>query len=145
VSKTAEDIEDLSAEELYKLARKREKEEAEREEKKRAKKREELKAKRKELVVQHRKELAALDREIRKLGGTVRRPGPARVRRASGGPTISEQLCAIVATQPEMAIAEIRVKAEEAGVDTRNLTQTLAYLKSRGRLQSPQRGVYSAP
>ena len=145
MSKSKKDIEELSAEELYALARKREKEEAEREEKEFARKREELKAKRKELVRQHRKELAALDREIRKLGGTVRRRGPAGAGRASGGPTISEQLCAIVATQPEMAIREIRVKAEEAGVDTRNLSQTRAYLKSRGRLQSPQRGVYSAP
>jgi hypothetical protein len=71
------------------LRGKREKEEAEREEEALAKKREELKAQRKELVAQQRKELAALDREILKLGGTVRRRGPAKTRRAGGGPTIS--------------------------------------------------------
>ena len=60
-------------------------------------------------------------------------------------PTITEQPQAIVATQPEMAIAEIREKAEEAGVDTGNLLQTLAYLKRLGRLASPRRGVYTAP
>ena len=145
MSKTAKDIQDMNAEELFALAWKREKEEMEREEKKLVKKREELKAKRKELVAQHRKELAALDREILKLGGTVRPRGPGRARRAGGGPTISEQLCAIVATQPEMAIREIREKAESAGVDTRNLSQTLAYLKRQGRLDSPRRGVYTAP
>ena len=145
MSKIGKDVQEMSAEELYALARKREKEEAEREEKEFAKKREELKAKRKELVAQHRKELAALDREILKLGGTVRRREPARARRASGGPTITDQLCAIVATLPEMAIREIREKAESAGIDTRNLSQTLAYLKRQGRLESPRRGVYTAP
>ena len=48
MSRTKKDIEELTAEELFALARKREKEEAEREEKKFAKKREELKAKRKD-------------------------------------------------------------------------------------------------
>ena len=145
MSKTKKDIEELTAEELFALARKREQEEAEREGKRLVKKREELKVKRKELVAQQRKELAALDREIRKLGGTVRRRGLAKARRAGGGATITEQVCAIVATQPEMTIAEIREKAEEAGVETRNLSQTLAYLKRQGRLDSPRRGVYTAP
>ncbi len=145
MSKTKKDIAELSAEELYALARQREKEEAERQEKELVKKREELRAKRKDLVAKQRKELAALDREIRKLGGTVRRPGPARTRRRAGAPAITDQLCAIVATQPEMAIREIREKAEEAGVDTRNLSQTLAYLKRQGRLDSPRRGVYTSP
>ena len=144
VSKIKKDIEELTAEGLFALARKREKEETEREERKFAKKCEEFKAKRKELVAQHRKELAALDRDILKLGGTVRCRGPARARRARGGPTITEQLFAIVATQPEMAIGEIREKAEEAGVETRNLSQTLAYLKRQCRLDSPRRGVYTA-
>ncbi|MCA1788901.1 MAG: hypothetical protein LC667_03285 [Thioalkalivibrio sp.] len=145
MSKTKKDLEELTAEELFDLARKREKEEAEREEKKFAKKREALKAERKELVAKQRKELAALDREILKLGRTVRRRGPARARRGDGGSTITDQLCAIVATQPEMAISEIRDKAEEAGVETRNLSQTLAYLKRQGRLDSPRRGVYVSP
>ena len=145
MSKTKKDIEELSAEELYALARRREKQEAERQEKKHAKKREELKANRKELVAKQRKELATLDREIQKLGGTVRRRAPQKARRAGGGPTIGEQLTMIVANQPEMAISEIREKAEEAGVDTGNLLQALAYLKRQGRLASPRRGVYAAP
>jgi len=145
VSKTKKAIEELTAEELFALARKREKEEAEREEKKFAKKREELKAKRKELVAQHRKELAALEREIQKLGGVTGRQASVKRRRGNGTATISGQLCEIVATQPEMTIAEIREKAESAGVDTGNLSQTLAYLKRQGRVASPRRGVYAAP
>jgi uncharacterized protein (DUF3084 family) len=145
VSKAAKKIRDLSAEELYALAREREKEEAEHEEKALAKKREALKAKRKELVAKQRKELAVLDREIQKLDGPVRRRAPKKARRAGGGPTIGEKLTMIVANQPEMAISEIRKKAEEAGVDTGNLLQALAYLKRQGRLDSPRRGVYAAP
>ena len=109
------------------------------------KKRKELEAKRKELVAKQRKEQAGLDQKIQKLGGTVRRRAAKRARRAGGGPTIGEQLTIIVANQPEMAISEIREKAEEAGVDTANLSQALAYLKRQGRLDSPRRGVYAAP
>lgn len=145
MAKSAKDIQELSSEELYALARKREKEEAEREEKKLVKQREALKAKRKELLAEQRKELAELDREIQKLGGTVRRRAPAKARRERGGATIVDQLCAIVATQPEMAVSEIREKAEEAGIETQNLSQTLAYLKRQGRLGSPRRGVYTTP
>lgn len=145
MNKKAKEIEELSAEELYALARKRQKEEVERQEKELVRKREELKAKRKELVAKQRKELAALEREIRRLGGTVRGQAGRKGRRAGGTGTIGDQLCAIVATQPEMAISEIRAKAEEAGVDTRNLSQALAYLKRQGRLAAPRRGVYAAP
>ena len=145
MSKSAKDIHELSAEELYALARKREKEEAAREEKKFLKKREALKAKRKELVAKQRKELASLEREIRTLGGTVRGGAGSKGRRGGGTGTIGEQLYAMVATQPEMAIGEIREKAAQAGVDTRNLSQALAYLKRQGRLVAPRRGVYAAP
>lgn len=141
MSKTKKSIEELSAEELFALARQREEEEAERKMQEVAAERAELKARRKALVAEHRKELAALDREIQRLGGVTRRRGP-RTRRATGGPTISDQLCEIVATQPEMTTTEIRVKAEEAGVQTKNLSQTLAYLKRQGRLDTPSRGVY---
>jgi len=145
VSKTAKEMNNLSAEELYALAREREKEEAERQEQELRKKREELKAQRKEIVARQRKELAALDREIQKLGGRARGRAPRKGRRAGGGATIGEQLCGIVAKQPEMTISEIREEADAMGVDTRNLSQALAYLKRQGRLSSPRRGVYAAP
>jgi len=145
VSKTAKKIQDLSAEELYALAREREKEEAELQEKELREKRDELKAKRKELVARQRKELAALEREIQKLGGVTGRQASVKRSRGNGTATISSQLCDIVATEAEMTIAEIREKAESAGVHTGNLSQTLAYLKRQGRVASPRRGIYTAP
>ncbi|AHE97322.1 hypothetical protein [Thioalkalivibrio paradoxus] len=140
-------ISDLTAEELYALAREREQQEAERREASRKKKLEALRKKRKEIVARQRAELAELDREIRDLGGRAQKARAAGGRRggtaASG--TISQKLCDIVATKPEMMVSEIREQAEAAGIDTKNISQTLAYLKRQGRLDSPRRGVYSAP
>lgn len=137
---------DLSAEELYALARQREKEEAERKDAERRQKREKLMEKRKEMVARHRKELADLERKIRELGGRVGRTGSAGGRRGrrAGGASINQKLCEIVGTQSEMAIQDIKAQAEKAGLDTKNISQTLAYLKRQGRLTSPRRGVYKA-
>ncbi|MGM0554628.1 MAG: hypothetical protein ACQETK_12825 [Pseudomonadota bacterium] len=133
---------ELSAEELYALARQREKEEAERQEAERRKKREALMAKRKEMIARHRKELAELERQIRELGGRVGRAGGAG--RGRSGTSISQKLCEIVASRPEMDVKQIKAEAEKAGLDTKNISQTLAYLKRQGRLTSPRRGVYKA-
>ncbi len=134
---------DLSAEELYALARQREKEEAERQEAERRKKREALMAKRKEMAARHRKELAELERQIRELGGRVGR-GRAGGGRGRSGTSVSQKLCEIVAARPEMDVKQIKAEAEKAGLDTKNISQTLAYLKRQGRLTSPRRGVYKA-
>ena len=139
-------IDDLSAEELYALARAREQQEGERKEQEIKEKRGELKAERKRMLVRHRKELAELDRQIRDMGGSApkARVGGARRRGGSGEGTISQRLCEIVANQPEMTVGEIREQAESAGIDTKNISQTLAYLKRQGRLSSPRRGVYTS-
>ncbi|WP_018877266.1 hypothetical protein [Thioalkalivibrio sp. ALE28] len=138
---------DLSAEELYALARQREKEEAERKEAERRQKREKLMEKRKEMLARHRKELNELERQIRELGGRVGRAastGGGRRGRRAGGESISQKLCEIVAKKPEMGIKEIKAEAEKIGLDTKNISQTLAYLKRQGRLTSPRRGIYKA-
>jgi hypothetical protein len=139
-------IADLSAEELYALARAREQEEAARREQEIKGRRDELKARRKETEARHRKELAEIDREIQDLGGSApkKRTTGARRRGAAGTESISQRLCEIVATQSEMTVSEIRDQAEAAGIDTKNISQTLAYLKRQGRLQSPRRSVYTA-
>ena len=139
-------LSDLTAEELFAMARAREQEEAMQRDQESKEKRSELKARRKEMEARHRKELAELDREIQELGGPSPKPRGAVKRRRGGadGGTISHKLCEIVATQPEMTTTEIRDHAAAAGIDTKNLSQTLAYLKRQGRLESPRRGVYSA-
>jgi hypothetical protein len=140
-------LSDLSAEELYALAREREQQEADRQAEALKKKREALKLKRKEMLARHRAELAEIDREIRDMGGRAPKPRATGGRRRgsiSGG-TISQKLCDIVATQPSMGISQIREQAVAAGIDPKNISQTLAYLKRQGRLVSPRRGMYSTP
>lgn len=134
---------EMSSEELFALARQREEQEAAEKEEARRQEREALREKRRELVKQHRKELAALDREIRKLGGRVSGRGNGAGRTASeAGP--SQVLCQIVSNQGEMTIGEIRAQAEQAGLNVKNISQTLGYLKRQGKLDSPRRGVYRA-
>ncbi|SFM65964.1 hypothetical protein SAMN05421721_11925 [Ectothiorhodospira mobilis] len=134
---------EMSAEELYALARQREEQEAAEQEEARRQEREALKQKRRELIKQHRRELAQLDREIRKLGGRVPRAGQGGGKRETGPSRI---LCEIVANNPpEMTTKEIREQAQQAGLNVKNLSQTLGYLKRQGKLTSPRRGVYSAP
>lgn len=138
---------ELSAEELYALAREREREEEERKEAERREKREALKEKRREMVARHKAELREIDRQIEELGGRVggrRKAASARGGRRGGSGSISQKLCDIVASQPEMSVKDIKAEAEKAGLDTRNISQTLAYLKRQGRLTSPRRGVYKA-
>ncbi|MFO8005865.1 hypothetical protein [Thioalkalivibrio sp.] len=146
MSAEKKNIADLSAEELYALAREREQEEEDRREQEMKEKLDALKIARKEMLARHRKELSELDRQIRALGGSVpkARAGRTRRRSGSGAGTISQRLCEIVATQPEMTVSEIREQAEGAGIDTKNISQTLAYLKRQGRLASPRRGVYTS-
>jgi len=143
MSNAKKSVTELSSEELYALAREREQQEAEHREQEIKEKRDELKAKRKEMLARHRKELAEIDRQIRDMGGAVPRARGTR-RRSAGGATISQRLCDIVATQPEMTVSEIREQAEASGIETKNISQTLAYLKRQGRLASPRRGVYSS-
>ncbi|OOG22938.1 hypothetical protein B1C78_13215 [Thioalkalivibrio denitrificans] len=133
-------IENLSSEELYRIAREREEQERLQEEETR---REELKAlreERKALVARHRSELAALDRQIRALGG---RTAGRAAGRARGGASLSQMVLDAVTQAGRISTADLRAQLEGRGVNAKNLPQTLAYLKRTGRLKSRGRGVYS--
>jgi hypothetical protein len=130
---------DLSSDELYELAREREQEEAvEAREAVRAQI-EELRAARRDMVARHRKELAAVDAEIRSLGGRTTR---AR-RRGSAGGSVTEHVLEIVSTAKKISTKEIKAELEARGVVANNLAQTLAYLKRQGKVTSPARSIYS--
>ncbi len=132
-------LSDLSAEELYEMARLREEqEEAEAKEATRAQI-DELKAKRRDVVARQRKELAAIDAEIRSLGGRA----PRRKSRSSGG-SVTDQVMEIVGKSKKITTKQIKAELDKRGVIANNLAQTLAYLKRQGKLTSPARSVYSA-
>jgi hypothetical protein len=132
-------IHNLTAEELYELARERERQEQEEEREAARAQLEELRERRRELIAQHRKELAAVDREIRQFGGR------SRGGRAQGGGKISEQVVSAIASAGRISTKDLKVLLDEQGVETKNLNQMLAYLKRNERVVSPQRGIYAVP
>jgi predicted RNase H-like nuclease (RuvC/YqgF family) len=130
-------LEDLSSEELYQIAREREEQERVHEEEARREQVKTLREERRALVARHRAELAALDRQIRALGG---RAGGGRGR---GGANLSQQVLDAVTAAGEIGTAELREQLAGSGANVKNLSQTLAYLKRTGRLKSRGRGVYA--
>jgi hypothetical protein len=130
-------LEELSADELYALAQEREQQEAEAQREAVKQQIDDLKAQRKALIAEHKKELAALDKEIRKLGGRT------RSRRSGGGENVTDVVYGIVQAAGEISTKDIRAQLEAQGVEAANLAQTLAYLKRQGRVTSPSRSVYA--
>ena len=129
----------LSSEDLYELAREREEQEAaEAQEAVRAQI-EELRTLRRETVARQRKELAAIDAEIRGLGGRAPR---SKQRRSSGG-SVTEHVYEIVSSAKKISTKDIKAELEQRGVVAKNLAQTLAYLKRQGKVASPSRSIYT--
>ena len=133
-------LSDLSSDELYRLAQEREEQEAAEEKQAVRAQIQELRNKRRELVAHQRKELAAIDAEIRALGGRSARGK----RRGSGGASVTDQVLEIVRKSKKVSTKEIKAELENRGVVANNLAQTLAYLKRQGKVTSPARSIYSA-
>jgi hypothetical protein len=131
-------IDELSAEELYALAQEREQQEAEAQREAVRQQVDELKVQRKALIAEHKKELAALDKEIRKLGGRT------RSRRGVSSMNVTDVVLGIVQAAGEISTKDIRAQLDAQGIEANNLSQTLAYLKRQGRVQSPGRSLYAA-
>jgi hypothetical protein len=132
-------ISELSSDELYRLAQEREEqEELEAKEAVRAQL-DELRKQRRSTVARHRKELAAIDAEIRSLGGRTARGK----RRSAGDGSVTENVMQIVSQAKKISTKEIKTELEQRGVVANNLAQTLAYLKRQGKVTSPSRSIYS--
>lgn len=132
-------IKELSSEELYELARKREEQEAAEAHEAARAQIDGLRQQRREILARHRKELAAIDVEIRNLGG---RTGSRR-RRSSSGVSVTEQVLDIVTKAKKVSTKEIKSELDKRGVVANNLAQTLAYLKRQGKVASPSRSIYT--
>jgi hypothetical protein len=133
-------ISELSSEELYELARQREEQEAAQAQEAARARIDELRQQRRETVARHRKELAAIDAEIRSLGG---RTGPGGRRRSSSGQSVTDQVLDIVSQSKKVSTKEIKAELDNRGVVAKNLAQTLAYLKRQGKVKSPARSIYA--
>lgn len=139
MAKQRKSVEQMSADELYELAKRRESEEEARQREALRADLESMRAKRRDLVARQKKELAAVDKEIRKLQRKMRGGGGGGRR----GGQLSKKVEEIIGRLGKASTKDIRAKLEAEGVDASNLGQTLAYLKRNGRVKSPQRAVYT--
>lgn len=130
-------IDQMTSEELFELAKSRQAEESEKEKEAAREQLEALREQRRALIAQQKKELAAIDAEIKKLGGKTR--GRAQ---GSRGSSITDQVMSIVA-DGEISTKDIKNKLAADGIEAKNLSQTLAYLKRQGKITSPGRSMYA--
>lgn len=128
------DINELSAEELYELAKEREAQEREREKQERRAKVDALKAERKALLARHKKEVAEVDARIRRLGG--------RSGSRAGSNNVSANILDILADKKQHSTKDIQAELQKRGVTANNLAQTLSYLKRQNKVKSPKRSIY---
>lgn len=129
----------LSSDELYRLAQEREQQEAEEAKEAVRAQLDELRAERRDMIARHRKELAAIDSQIRGLGGRTARGK----KRGSADGSVTDHVMQIVSGTKKISTKEIKTELENRGVVANNLAQTLAYLKRQGKVTSPSRSVYA--
>ena len=135
------DIANLSAEELFELAKKKQAEEIEQKREAAKAEIEALRQKRRDLVAQHKKDLAKIDSELSSLTG---RKASKDSSRASRGSNISNIVLEILGSGGQMTTKDLQAALDNRGVPAPNLAQTLAYLKKKGSISSPARSVYQA-
>ena len=149
----SDDYNNMTAEELYNLAKQREIEEQKtimqenqqkiaelREERRQLqlKHNKEIREEIRQLKIKHKNELKDVNARIKAFGGRV--SGAS----AGGGKGRTGASAAIVdiLEAGEMDTTAIREKLEAIGISVGNLGQTLAYLKRNGRVASVARGIY---
>lgn len=134
------DVNSLTSDELYEMARVREQEEKERIKQEARQQVAELRAERKRTLTRHKRELAQIDAQIEALSG--RRSRGSAAKGAQTG--ISSVVLEILGSVKKASTKELRAELEAKGINTANLAQTLAYLKRTGRVKSTGRGQYGA-
>ncbi|MEA3303311.1 MAG: hypothetical protein U9Q75_08580 [Pseudomonadota bacterium] len=132
------DFNNMTADDLYKLAKQRELDERKLIADQNKQKIAELREERKQLQARHKKEINEVNSRIRALGGKV--AGTAATGKGRTG--ISAAIVELLDEVGELDTTTIREKLNDIGVSVGNLGQTLAYLKKNGKVDSVSRGVY---
>ncbi len=131
-------VDEMTAQELYELAKAKEAEEQECQRETMRAELESAQAERKILLARHRKELAAIDTRIRELGGRIRSMGG----KGGGRGRISSTVLDILSDKEAHSTTDIKAALANRGVVANNLNQTLVYLKRQGKVKSPKRSTY---
>ena len=135
------DFNNMTADDLYKLAKQRELDERKLIAEENKQKIAELREERKQLQARHKKEINEVNSRITALGGKV--TGAAATGKGRTG--ISAAIVELLDEVGELDTTAIREKLNSVGVSVGNLGQTLAYLKKNGKVTSVSRGVYRKP
>jgi hypothetical protein len=135
------DFNNMTAEDLYKLAKQRELDERKLIAEENKQKIAELREERKQLQARHKREINEVNSRITALGGKV--TGTAATGKGRTG--ISAAIVELLDDVGELDTTTIREKLNAVGVSVGNLGQTLAYLKKNGKVTSVSRGVYRKP
>lgn len=132
------DVTELSAAELFELAKRKEQEEKEKEREALAKDIEKIKADKKKLTADYRKQMRALDAKLQAMTGR-------KQRRTSGvgRGKITERIIEIIHARGPVSTKDLRSQLESDGIQAANLSQLLGTLKKNGRIVSPERAVYA--
>lgn len=135
------DLNNMTADDLYKLAKQREIDERKWIAEENRQKIAELREERKQLQIRHKKEINEVNSRITALGGKVAGTSATGKGRTGISATIVELLDEV----GELDTTAIREKLNAIGISVGNLGQTLAYLKKNGKIASVSRGVYKKP
>ncbi len=135
------DFNNMTADDLYKLAKQREIDERKWIAEENKQKIAELREERKQLQARHKKEINEVNSRITALGGKV--AGTSTTGKGRTG--ISAAIVELLDEVGELDTTAIREKLNAVGVSVGNLGQTLAYLKKNGKVTSVSRGVYKKP
>jgi len=135
------DFNNMTADDLYKLAKQRESDEQKWIAEENKQKIADLREERKQLQARHKKEINEVNSRIRALGGKV--AGASTTGKGRTG--ISAAIVELLDEVGELDTTAIREKLNSIGVSVGNLGQTLAYLKKNGKVASVSRGVYKKP
>ena len=148
----SDDYNNMTAEELYNLAKQREIEEQKKVIQENQKKIAELREERRQLQLKHNKEIREEVRQLKNKHKNELKDVNARINafggRVSGasaggkGRTGASAAIVDILEAGEMDTTVIREKLEAIGISVGNLGQTLAYLKRNGRVASVARGIY---
>jgi len=135
------DFNNMTADDLYKLAKQRENDERQLVTEQNKQKIANLREERKQLQARHKREINEVNSRIRALGGKV----PATSATGKGRTGISAAIVELLDEVGELDTTAIREKLNSLGMSVGNLGQTLAYLKKNGKVASVSRGVYKKP
>jgi hypothetical protein len=131
------DLDSLTAEELYALAKQKEADERKKFEEENKNRIAELREERKQMLIRHKKEIDEINARIKELGGRV----PVSSAAAKGAASATAAIVEILEAG-ELDTRTIREKLDELGISVQSLGQTLSYLKRNGQVASVARGVY---